>query len=189
MCQCCAPRAWPSFLRTVECAAERGGRYTLCNYAPDGCVCKQIHSKTPRSFLWRNHQDRPILFAGWPNRICHDRLHPHPTRQAFITPNTGYLVLQSGKWNLFQRAVAWEEISAEDDKLPHKVEACLFVFGSSVMEYRRHSTSEIELQRECEGIRNTGGADSTKDYIRANPKNMGLVMSVPHSIQPVILAY
>ena len=37
------------------------------------------------------------------------------------------------------------------------------------------------------GIRNTGGAESTNDYIRANPKDMGLVMSVPHSIQPVVL--
>ena len=43
--------------------------------------------------------------------------------------------------------------------------------------------SEVELQRECEGIRNTGGADSTRDYIRANPKDMGLIMSVPHSIR------
>ena len=47
--------------------------------------------------------------------------------------------------------------------------------------------SEIELQRESEGRRNTGGADSTKDYIRADPKDMGLIMSVPHSIQPVVL--
>ena len=103
-------------------------------------------------------QDGRIAFATTdciPMR--HAELSSHPIRDIWL--------LQSGKWNLFQRAVAWEEISAEDDKLPNKVEACLFVFRRSVMDYRRHSVSEIELQRECEGIRNT-------DYIRANPKDM-----------------
>ena len=49
------------------------------------------------------------------------------------------------------------------------------------MDCRRHIASEVELQRECEGIGNTRGADSIRDYVRANPKDMGLIMSVPHS--------
>ena len=63
----------------------------------------------------------PIRLAG---------LSSHPIRDVWL--------LQSNKWNLFQKAVAWEEISAEEDMLPNKVEACLFVFRRSVMDYRRH---------------------------------------------------
>ena len=125
-------------------------------------------------------QDGRIAFATTdPTPIRHAELSSHPIRDVWL--------LQNGKWSLLQRAVAWEEISIEDDKLPNKVEACLFVFRRSVMDRRRHTMSEAELQRECEGIRNTGGVESTSDYIRANPKDIGLIMSVPHSIQPVVL--
>ena len=43
------------------------------------------------------------------------------------------------------------------------------------------NASEFEFQRECEGIRNIGGADGTRDYIKADPTDIGLITSVPQS--------
>ena len=77
--------------------------------------------------------------------------------------------------------------AAEEDKLPKKFEAYLFEFRRSVMDYRRHVASEVELQRECEGTRNMGRAESARDCIKANAKDIGLIMSLPHSIQPIVL--
>ena len=75
----------------------------------------------------------------------------------------------NGKSGISSQAVDWEEISAEGDTPPKKVEACLPVFRPSVMDYRRHVPSEVELQRECERIRNTAvleGVGTTSRLIR-----------------------
>ena len=107
-------------------------------------------------------------------------LSSHPIRDLWL--------LRKGKWEIHQKAVAWEELDEDERTLPPTdFEAGVLVYRRSTAEYRRHAEAEAILHRETAGIRSSGGVDVDEIGISRTSKDMGLIMSVPHSIQPVVL--
>ena len=106
-----------------------------------------------------------------------DNLSSHPIRDVWL--------LEKGKWFLHQSTVAWEEREMLDEILDKEYEAAVCVYRRSARDYRRHAEAEAYLHRETDSIRNTGG-----DYDNAprrSDADIGLIVSVPHSVQPIVL--
>ena len=106
-------------------------------------------------------------------------MNTHPLRDVWVK--------LKGTWVQVEEAVAWEELKRRDRPVDPKAEACVIVYRRSTMDYRRHADAEAFMHREIEGIRNTGGRSSEELAPKGSDKDMGLVVTVPHSIQPVVL--
>ena len=104
-------------------------------------------------------------------------LTTHPLRDVWL--------LRRDKWDRTEEAVAWEDLSTNAYPLPHSVDACLSIYQKSSSDLRRHAEAEATLHRESFALRH-----STDDY-QYSPKgpegNSSLILSAPHSIQPVVL--
>ena len=106
-----------------------------------------------------------------------DNLSSHPIRDVWL--------LEKGKWFLHQSTVAWEEREMLDEILDKEYEAAVCVYRRSARDYRRHAEAEAYLHRETDGIRNTGGGYDNAP--RRSDADIGLIVSVPHSVQPIVL--
>ena len=106
-------------------------------------------------------------------------MNTHPLRDVWVK--------LKGTWVQAEEAVAWEELKRRDRPVDPKAEACVIVYRRSTMDYRRHADAEAFMHREIEGIRNTGGRSSEELAPKGSDKDIGLVVTVPHSIQPVVL--
>ena len=103
-------------------------------------------------------------------------MNTHPLRDAWVK--------LKGTWVQVEEAVAWEELKRRDRPVDPKAEACVIIYRRSTMDYRRHADAEAFMRREIEGIRNTGGRSSEELAPKGSDKDIGLVVTVPHSIQP-----
>ena len=104
-------------------------------------------------------------------------LTTHPLRDVWL--------LRRGKWDRTEEAVAWEDLVASTYPIRSGVDACLCIYRKSSSDLRRHAEAEATLQRESYALRH-----ATDDY-HYSPKgpecDSSLIMSAPHSIQPVVL--
>ena len=91
-------------------------------------------------------------------------LSSHPIRDIWL--------LRNSKWNLSEKAVAWEEISAEDDKVTYEVEVCVFCFLTFRDGLPETHCIRGPVTARMRGDQEYGGAESTRDYIKANPKDI-----------------
>ena len=104
-------------------------------------------------------------------------LTKHPLRDVWLLPG--------GKWNRTEEAVAWEDLIASTYSFPSGVDACLCIYGKSSSDLRRHAEAEATLHRESYALRH-----ATDDYCYSpiGPEgDSSLILSAPHSIQPVVL--
>eukprot|EP00439_Symbiodinium_sp_Y106_P002332 s9849_g1.t1 len=72
-----------------------------------------------------------------------------------------------------------------DEILDKECEACICIYRRSVRDYRRRAEAEAYLHREIDGIRCTGGDHDNAP--RKSDADIGLIVSVPHSVQPIVL--
>ena len=90
-----------------------------------------------------------------------------------------------GKWDRTEEAVAWEDLVVSTYPIPSGVDACLCIYRKSSSDLRRHAEAEATLQRESYALRH-----ATDDY-HHSPKgpegDSSLILSAPHSIQPIVL--
>ena len=100
-------------------------------------------------------------------------MNTHPLRDVWVKVK--------GAWIQTEEAVAWEELKKMDKPIDPKAEACLVVYRRSTMDSRRHADAEAFMHREIEGIRNAGGRSSEELAPKGSDKDIGLVVSVPHS--------
>ena len=106
-----------------------------------------------------------------------DNLASHPIRNVWL--------LEKGKWFEYQSSVAWEEREMLEEILEKEYEACICIYRRSVRDYRRRVGAEAYLHREIDGIRNMGGAHDNAP--RKSDADIDLIVSVPHSVQPIVL--
>ena len=104
-------------------------------------------------------------------------LTTHPLRDIWL--------LRGGKWDRTEEDVAWEDLVASTYPIPSGVDACLCIYRKSSSDLRRHAEAQAALQRESYALRH-----ATDDY-HYSPKgpegDSSLILSAPHSIQPVAL--
>ena len=101
----------------------------------------------------------------------------HPLRDVWL--------LWGDKWDRTKEAVAWEDLVASTYPISSGVDACLCIYRKSSSDLRRHAEAEATLHRESSALRH-----ATDDY-HYSPKgtegDSSLILSAPHSMQPVVL--
>ena len=92
------------------------------------------------------------------------------------------MAARGGKWHRTEEAVAWEDLVASTYPIPSGVDACLCIYRKSSSDLRRHAEAEATLHRESYALRH-----ATDDSPKIPEGDSSLILSAPHSIQPVVL--
>ena len=94
-------------------------------------------------------------------------------------------LLRGGKWDRTEEAVAWEDLVVSTYPIPSGVDACLCIYRKSSSDLRRHAEAEATLQRESYALRHA--ADDYHYSPKGPEGDSSLILSAPHSIQPIVL--
>ena len=170
--------------------------WSLLQKAGGDTAQRSAHKKAPAKLPFKDFPDKMIVESSLPygRTIMIDgrtairtekpkhipepvELTTHPLRDVWL--------LRRGKWDRTEEAVAWEDLVASTYSVPSGVDACLCIYRKSSSDLRRHAEAEATLQRESYALRH-----ATDDY-HSSPKgpegDSSLILSAPHSIQPVVL--
>ena len=91
----------------------------------------------------------------------------------------------SGRIRGTEEAVAWEDLSSNHYALPHGTDASLRLYRKPCSDLQRHAEAEATLHCETYALRH---ATNDYDYAPEGPEgDSSLILSAPHSMQPVVL--